>query len=575
MADPNAFPNKDTEDLDAKIDQKIKNVLSKIDWDKIDISIDEKLKGVDEKLKSLGLIDPDLLSEEDRKYVNTLPADYKNKALRYLDIFRDNPEVVSEYLTTLKQFGNEKDAKEAGATNILFYPSKILAHLSKNPEKFSEETVTRQAAFDLQGTLAYDLAYREDDLSKKIQKEHYGKFSTKVVSGLVEPAWDTVRSISKVISMVADKVGPENTASAVDWIESNWPTADDITYPNKDRPFDQDSRIQSLITDLAQFGIDIYTGGRLVKIFGWGAKKIAPGMFKKITNYVTKGKPAKTKAGKEIADSFGNIKYASSIAQKMGGWGLPVGIKYGLGRTLTSETTPGEEHATTFTQGFGFMPTLNREQWNKMTKRERASYSLKQKLIHGAEGTVLISGLTKAIGVGGKAIWGGVKWGGKTIAGPAETLVFNPIAKLAAATTVRQLPLIGKLPLGKLGEVPIGGIPLLVKAIRKGGGFISSKVLRIPPYKNWAYMSTTQGPLIERIFAKIEASVLPPLRVRGPWTKEAKEIFLAGQQKVARYKKSVGLMITQIDRSIYDMLGKGFGNRAFFIRFKTSLKNTV
>jgi len=144
MADPNAFPNKDTEDLDAKIDQKIKNVLSKIDWDKIDISIDEKLKGVDEKLKSLGLIDPDLLSEEDRKYVNTLPSDYKNKALRYLDIFRDNPEVVSEYLTTLKQFGNEKDAKEAGATNVLFYPNKILAHLSKNPEKFSEETVTRQ-----------------------------------------------------------------------------------------------------------------------------------------------------------------------------------------------------------------------------------------------------------------------------------------------------------------------------------------------------------------------------------------------------------------------------------------------
>ena len=122
--------------------------------------------------------------------------------------------------------------------------------------------------------------------------------------------------------MVADAVGPENTKGAVDWIEANWPKADDITYPNKLRPFDQDSAIQNLTTDLAQFGLDIYTGGRLVKAFGWAGKKIAPGMFKKITDYVTKGKPATTKAGKEIADSFGNIKYASSIAQKMGGWGL-------------------------------------------------------------------------------------------------------------------------------------------------------------------------------------------------------------------------------------------------------------
>ena len=94
--------------------------------------------------------------------------------------------------------------------------------------------------------------------------------------------------------------------------------------------------------------------------------------------------------------------------------------------------------------------------------------------------------------------------------------------------------MIGKLPLGKFGEVPIGGIPLLVKAIRKGGGFISSKVLRIPPYKNWAFFSNTQGPLKERILSALESKILPPLRVRGPWTKEAKEIFLAGEQKVRR-----------------------------------------
>ena len=134
-----------------------------------------------------------------------------------------------------------------------------------------------------------------------------------------------------------------------------------------------------------------------------------------------------------------------------------------------------------------------------MTSKERAVESLKRKLIHGAEGTVLISGLTKAIGKGGQVLWGATKWGGRTVSGPFNTLVLNPVSKIAAATTARQLPLIGKVPLGKLGDVPFGGIPLLAKAIRKGGGFISSKVLRIPSYKNWAYFSTTQGPLKERI----------------------------------------------------------------------------
>ena len=58
---------------------------------------------------------------------------------------------------------------------------------------------------------------------------------------------------------------------------------------------------------------------------------------KKITERIAKQAPKTTKAGKEIADSFGNIKYASSIAQKMGGWGLPVAVKYGIGRTITSD----------------------------------------------------------------------------------------------------------------------------------------------------------------------------------------------------------------------------------------------
>ena len=217
MADPNAFPNKEKEDFNSKIDKKIDSILNRIDFDSINVRIDRKLKKVEDTLSQIpGLQKTDLLSSEDRKYVNTLPEDYKNKALRYLDIFRENPEVVSEYLTTLKQFGSEKEAKKSGTDNILFYPNKILAHISKDPEKFSEETIKRQTAFDLQGGSIYDIAYREDKIGKDKQKEYYGKYSTKILGGISEAGYNTMRTIADIVAKVTDAVGPENATSAVE-----------------------------------------------------------------------------------------------------------------------------------------------------------------------------------------------------------------------------------------------------------------------------------------------------------------------------------------------------------------------
>jgi len=547
MADPNAFPNKELEDLNAKIKEKVQNVLKNIDTNSINQKVKSKLDELnisstvkveqDEKWSGTAFI-------PNKRYLDSLPNDYKQKIYRYYDIFRNNPEIVTSYVETLKKFGSEKAAKEAGSDNVLLYPNKVLAHISKNPEIFDEETVKRHTAFDLQGGSIYDIAYREDDIGRDKQKEYYGKTSTKIIGGVSETGYNTIRSISKVIALIADAVGPENAKSAVEYVESKLPHADDATYPNKTKPWDQDSAIQEITNDLAQFGVDYYLGGRLVKwFFAPAAKAVAPGTVKKVTDYVTKGRPLKTKAGKEIADSFGNIKYASSIAQKAGGWGLPVAVKYGLGRTITSETDPTKPGSTTFSEGFGWMPTLTSEQYEKMTGKEKAIYSLKKKLLHGAEGTVLIGGLTKAIGVGGKILWGTGKAVGKTVAGPFNTMILNPISGIMKSRKT--------------------GLPQLAKGIRNAGGFISSKVLRIPEYKKWAYFSTTQGPLKERILGFVESKILPPLRVRGPWTKEAKQIIMSGEQMVRRYKKEVGLLLTQIDRSIYHMMNKGFANKAF------------
>ena len=541
MADPTAFPNLDTEKLNLDIKKSIEKIKKNLNIDQIKADVKKDIEVIKGDLEAQGLFKGDVLSSEQRNYVNALPSDYKKKAELYLDIFRNNPDLVSDYLTTLKQFGSEKAAKEAGADNPLFYTSKIKKYLKENVDKYDEDTQKRWEYYNYFGEHDYNIQIREDDYARKYQKEWLGKWSTKAKLGITEAAVDTTRAISKTLLEVAAAVGSDNAADAVEWLEANWPRADDLTYPNNLQPFAQDSTIQHLTDELTQFGIDTVLGGKLLKAFKWGAKKVAPGTFKKIADKIKTQKPLKSKTGKEVADSFGNIKYASSIAQKAGGWGLPVAVKYGLGRTITSETDPTAKGSTTFSEGFGFMPTLTKEQYERMTSKDKAIYSLKKKLIHGAEGTVLIGGLTKAIGVGGKALWGGTKWGGRAIAGPFNTLVLNPVSGIMKSRKT--------------------GIPQLAKGIRNAGGFIGSKVLRIPPYKNWAYFSTTQGPLKERILGLIESKILPPLRVRGPYTKEAKEIILKGEQMVRGYKKQVGLLITQIDRAIYDMLGKGFGNR--------------
>ena len=80
----------------------------------------------------------------------------------------------------------------------------------------------------------------------------------------------------------------ENAASAVEWIEANWPKADDIKYPNKLSPFAQESIFQELVEGLAQFGIDVFLGGRVLKAFKWSIGKVAPGWFKETTKQLSK-----------------------------------------------------------------------------------------------------------------------------------------------------------------------------------------------------------------------------------------------------------------------------------------------
>ena len=533
------FPDKEKIDNDQKIKNKVNNIISTINFDSINEKVKSKLSVVRNKLETNAALKTEsLLNSEDSQYLNSLPEKEKEKALRYLDIFRDNPDIVSDYLNVLKKNGSEKKAKELGETNILLNPKKALKTILENPEIYNEKTAERLEKAN-ENLFGYDLMYREDEWGKKFQKEYYSKWYNKTGLGITEAVIDSGREATRWASMLVDAVGPENSVNALNYIESNWPKADDITYPNKTQPFNKDSAYTELAEGLTQFGIDTVLGGKILKLFAPVVKKIAPGTTKKLVEWYSKqGKAKVDKTGKKLTDQFGNIHFASSIAQKSGAWGLPVAIKYGIGRNVTSD-----EQASSFSEGFGFIPPIDRTKWDKMTSKERAVEGLKRKLIHGAEGTVLIAGLTKGFTKLGSVLMGTGKVVGSVLAKPADKYFLNPIAQIAASRKT--------------------GIPQLAMGIRKGGGFFKDKVLRIPPMEKWGFFSTTSGPLKERILGYIDSSILPGLRVRGNLTKEAKQIMLEGEQMINKYKKRVGLSIRQIDRSVHTLLGKGFSDKIF------------
>ena len=199
MADTNFFPNNEQENEDSKVQKKISDINAIIkkrlennkntsDGSDIESVIQERLqtdtttegetdeiqKKITERLgiDETEIIDEKKLSNENESWLKTLPFDKKDEISRYLDIFRNNPEVVEEYIETLKKFGSVKEAKKAGTNNVLFYPSKVLKHISDNPEIFDEDTLTRWFTYTnpLQGAAIYDIAYREDDIGRAKQK---------------------------------------------------------------------------------------------------------------------------------------------------------------------------------------------------------------------------------------------------------------------------------------------------------------------------------------------------------------------------------------------------------------------
>ena len=74
---------------------------------------------------------------------------------------------------------------------------------------------------------------------------------------------------------------------------------------------------------------------------------------------------------------------------------------------------------------------------------------------------------------------------------------------------------------------------------------------------------STIGPLSERLMAAADKFVLTPLKLEDLLLKKQNKLCFQGERMTNKFKKSVGFDLKRIDRSIYNLLQKGFANKVF------------
>ena len=458
-----------------------------------------------------------------KTYIRSLPNENKDKVLRYLDIFKQDPSEAIQYIQDLRKFGSEKEAKKQGSSK-LWSPNKYLKEIKDLPEM--EQDITRLSLNLIQGDDGYDISTRSDLVGIQKQKLYQGTKKYKLQKGASIALESSARNATRTVAALYDSVGGET--DVLTYLENRWPEVE------KSR-----EGIEQLGEDLTQFGLSAFAGKKVIGIFGKIAGKIAPATTAKIFNKLRKTRPLKDKTGKSVVDKLGNLKETSSIAQKMAYWGVPAAVGYGVGESLLRG---GEDDKTLLGDTFNISQNLKVKSTKGLSGKEKATETLKNKLKFAADGTAFIGGLT----LGFKAAAPIIKGVAKGVAAPifkgVGNYVLNPLSKGMASN--------------------YSGVPQTVRALRKGGAWATTKA-GIPPLEKWQYFSTTGGPLKERIMAGIDKFIIKPIRTRGALTPEAKALMDSGEDLVRKYQKTADLSLKDLEKKIYKMLDIGFMNRTF------------
>ena len=319
-----------------------------------------------------------ILDDNYKDYVEELPADVQIDVDRYLNIFRNDPTPVIEFLDEYKKEG--------------------YSEYFKNSKNFSDiadkKDMGRYADFNMMGGGAYDALYRKDDAGDKARKK---VMESKLVQASLGPGhgiYTAARGTAELVSALSDLYLDTET---LDNVQKALPELDlDEVYGN------EAGGVAKFTSILTQYG----TGFAL-------AQKIA----KKVI-----GKAVSTKLAQKTAKNLAKTKAGEAgvnLAKFGGYWVLP-GFAADTSVSATGQRSVGDvfgdEEGNVLERALANTKLESLE--GIKDPKEYAAAVLRNKLKFGAEGTAFLGALT---------LVGPTFKGASKVVGLASTEVVGPV----------------------------------------------------------------------------------------------------------------------------------------------------
>jgi len=318
-----------------------------------------------------------VLDEETRSFVEELPGEVQVDIDRYLNIFKNDPTPVVEFINEYKEKGYSDYFKNS----------------SKFADKADKNDLGRYADYNFLGGGAYDALYRKDETGDKARQK---VMESKFVQAQLGPGvglYTGVRGTAELIGALSDLYLDTNT---LDTVEKVLPQLDlDEVYGNEAGGV---AKFTSLLT---QYGTGFALAQKIAK------RVIGKGLKNKLAQKAAQNL-AKTATGQKV----------SSLAKFGGYWVLPA---------FAADTTVSATGQKTLGDIFGdpegnflekSLATTQLESLEGIKDpKEYAAAVLRNKLKFGAEGTAFMGALSLV----GPAFKGGSK-----VVGLASTKVVGP-----------------------------------------------------------------------------------------------------------------------------------------------------
>ena len=295
-----------------------------------------------------------VLDESYKDFVQTLPADVQLDVDRYLNIFRNNPEPVIEFIDEYKDKGYSDYFKD-----------------SKNFTDIADQKdLNRYADYNYLGKGAYDALYRKDDAGdqarKKVMESKFVQLQLGPGHGLYTAARGTAELVASLSDLYLDTETLDNVQRALPEVDLTDVYGDDA------------GGVAKFTSILTQYG----TGFAL-------AQKIA----KRLIGKATKNKLAQKTAQKLAKTKTGEV--GLNLAKFGGYWVLP-GFVADTTVSATGQRSVGDvfgdEQGNILEQA---LATTKLESLEGITDpKEYAAAVLRNKLKFGTEGTAFLGALT-------------------------------------------------------------------------------------------------------------------------------------------------------------------------------------